>query len=151
MAPMQKRSFFTVYQCGNATLSFHRYIFQVISQRKLVQSEHYQQIVRVYQVEYLIFAGADQHKFSFCSVQGRSVRHKPFAQLFKVVRQTRLNQMQIRTGISNVAVINIHSWYAERQTVGQIVNINQKCKRDKDRSLWHTTFKSGEVRETTVN
>ena len=40
----------------------------------------------------------------------------------KVVRETRLNQMKIRTE-----------------------------KKAKDRSLWHTTFKSGEVRETTVN
>ena len=27
----------------------------------------------------LSLPGADQHKFSFCSVQGKSVRHKPFA------------------------------------------------------------------------
>ena len=29
---LRKRSFHTVYQCRNATLNFHRYIFQVISQ-----------------------------------------------------------------------------------------------------------------------
>ena len=34
----------------------HRYIFQVISQEKLVQSEHYQWKARVYEIEYLIFA-----------------------------------------------------------------------------------------------
>ena len=30
--------------------------------------------------------GANQHKFSFCSVQGKSVRHKQFSELFKVMR-----------------------------------------------------------------
>ena len=53
---LRKRSFHTVYQCRNATLNFHRYAFQVISQMELVQSEHYQWKVRVYQIEYLIFA-----------------------------------------------------------------------------------------------
>ena len=40
------------------------------------------------------------------------------------MRETRLNQMQIRTSIGNVGVISIHFRYAKRQTVREVVNID---------------------------
>ena len=57
MAPIAEAIIFihSLSMCQSATLNWFSSIFQVISQRKLVQSEHYQWKVRVYHKEYLIF------------------------------------------------------------------------------------------------
>ena len=73
---------YTAYQCGIAMLDFHQYIFQVISQSRetcstgtlSMESSSVSDRVLNYSLP-----GADQRKFSLCSVQGKSVTHKPFA------------------------------------------------------------------------
>ena len=56
MAANCRSDLFTQFINVGVPRKIHRYILQVISQEKLVQSEHYQWKAGVYEVEYLIFA-----------------------------------------------------------------------------------------------
>ena len=54
------------------------------------------------------------------------ISNKPAINVEQVFIQGRLNGADIAIRISQIGIINIHSWFRVRQTTGQIIDIWQK-------------------------